>query len=197
MGLFVDESHAAPLSPDPEGGEVEPALVAGLAPSPTRVGLYGDHGNNEQAALADKAQDANLVALTGKVYDGLAQLEIAVRRLNKKSLVLGPFIWTTADTVVRGTIPVDRLPINTKLARILSVISDTSAGVEVITITDLLPIPFRVTPAQTMNFAVTDDVGMRVDVPIKSESFTITKQGGGAFTSIGALYLHFEEGDLL
>lgn len=189
-------STAPPLAEDPAGGHVEPSLAPALDATASRLGVYGAHGAAEQASLVQMSEAENLRRLLGRVSTDLVSVVAAVNNLDKKRLYIGPFVWTVADSLIRGVIPIDRLPVNATLYRAIALLSDVSiVANEVVTITDLLSVPIRLNP--TRDISTQQSVFPVLDLPFKTEGFSIVKSGGGNFTSVGALWLDVREVNLV
>jgi len=196
---FGNDVATVPLAVDPEapeGQNVDPILIPALDATAERLGIFDQFGGTQQAELAEASSEANRRRAETHPPDALAYFLRALRTLNKQVLTVGPFAWTTQDSRVMCELPTDRIPVSGLLERIIPILTDASAVPEALTITDLLPIPFQLTPAQTVNAAIVDDAGVRLGIPFKSQQFTITKHGGGNFTTAGILFLAVREDDL-
>ena len=188
MELATTFPPASPLDADPPGGHVEPSTGLDNPSAPAHELYVKQNGAIFGQLETADIEKMGLAAVAKIMVDGLRQIAVEVAALNQPRLVLGPYVWTTTDQLIRVLVPADRLPLNARLDRIVMIQSSAGAA-ESITFTDLLPVPFQVQPALVNNEAVTDDIGIALGIPLKFEGFNITKTGGGNFTTSGVLYL--------
>lgn len=90
---------SVPLAENPEGGDVEPNLIPDLSATPSRLGIYGDHGEREARHIAEVSEAENLRRQAGEKPDVVAVLLSTIVQHLRKHFPVDQIVDTDAVTL--------------------------------------------------------------------------------------------------